>query len=53
MKYVTMTVGGSKGSTFDASNDDEAEAMATAAGYKVLDITDQAFEPELILVVAE
>lgn len=53
MKYVTMTPGGLKGATYEADSDMQAEAMAEADGYKVLDVVD--FEDpsrhELVLVV--
>jgi hypothetical protein len=53
--YKTMTVEGSYGSTFTAKDDDDAVRQATAAGYKVLDITELAFSGDdaLILVIAD
>lgn len=38
--YRTMTVGGSYGSTYLAMSWDEAERLAEADGYIVLDYTD-------------
>jgi hypothetical protein len=51
--YRTMTVDGGYGSSFTATNDDDAIRQATAAGYQVMDITDQAFTTDLILVIAD
>jgi hypothetical protein len=38
MKYETMTVGGLRGSSFEAPDDETAEAEAERAGYTVVDI---------------
>jgi len=52
MIYHTMTVAGGRGGTFVADTDDEATALATKAGYEVLDITDD-MSGDAILVIAE
>lgn len=44
-----MTVGGGHGSEFTADSDDEAIAMAEAAGYEVLDVTDSMTGPILVI----
>jgi hypothetical protein len=49
--YRTMTVGGMYGSSYEASTDEEATALATAGGDTVLDITEH--NGELVLVVAD
>ena len=38
MTYETMTVGGLRGSSFEAPDDESAEAEAERRGYVVLDI---------------
>lgn len=52
MKYLTMTVNGSHGSTFEAETDDEAVELAERAGYEVFDIQAQ-MDGTPILVIAE
>jgi hypothetical protein len=48
--YVIMTVGGSRGGTFTAKDDEDATRQATRRGYTVLDVID-AIEGDAVLVV--
>jgi hypothetical protein len=48
--YQTMTRGGEYGNGYQAYSDEEAETLATADGYDVLDLVDH--DGVLTLVVA-
>lgn len=47
-----MTPAGMHGSSFEAVDDDDAVAQATAAGYRILDITE-AMDGTPILVIPD
>ena len=56
MRFITMTVGGVYGSTFDNEDLDDITAVkqATLAGYEVLDVVDSLDgEYDAILVVSD
>jgi hypothetical protein len=50
--YVIMTVGGSRGGTFTAKDDEDATREATRRGYVVLDVADVTLlEGDAVVVV--
>lgn len=57
MKYQTMTPAGGTGAGYEAYSDEEAETLATADGYEVLDVQEAAYPAatgyDYILVIAD